>query len=138
MAGVLLAPFVRRRLVVGAIAYAACAAALASPATDKVIENVRLPTGFKLEIYADDVPAARSMAMGAQGTLFVGTRSGKVYAVSGTPGGAGKSKPQVRVIADRLNRPNGVAFRDGALYVAAVNRILRYDAIESSLDSIRF
>lgn len=136
MAGVPFAPFVRRWLAVSAIAYAACAAVLASPATDKVIDNVRLPAGFKLEVYADDVPAARSMAMGAQGTVFVGTRSGKVYAVSGTPGGAGKGKPQVRVIADGLNRPNGVAFRDGALYVAAVNRILRYDAIESLLDNV--
>jgi glucose/arabinose dehydrogenase len=72
--------------------------------------------------------------MGARGTVFVGTRSGKVYAVSGTPGG--KSKPQVRVVAERLNRPNGVAFRDGALYVAEVSRIIRFDAIESSLERI--
>jgi len=108
--------------------------AQASPATVKVVDNVRLPTGFKLEVYADDVPAARSMALGSKGTLFVGTRSGKLYSISGTPGGA--TKPVVRVLSDKLNLPNGVAFRDGSLYVAEVNRILRYDAIEDSLDKL--
>ena len=49
------------------------AAASASPETDKVLENVRLPTGFKLEVYTDQVPGARSMALGQRGTLFVGT-----------------------------------------------------------------
>jgi glucose/arabinose dehydrogenase len=110
------------------------AAAVASPATDKVLENVRVPAGFKLEVHADDVPAARSMALGQRGTLFVGTRSGKVYAVSGTPGAA--TKPTVRVIADKLNMPNGVAFRDGALYVAEISRILRYDDIEARLGQV--
>lgn len=107
----------------------------ASPATDKVLENVRLPTGFKLEVYADDVPGARSIALGSRGTLFVGTRvrNGKVYAVSGPPGSG--AKPTVRVIGDKLNMPNGVAFRDGALYVAEIHRILRYDNIEASLDT---
>lgn len=112
----------------------ASAVASASPATDKVLQNVRLPTGFQLEVYADNVPAARSMALGAQGTLFVGTRGTTVYSVSGTPGTG--LKPTVRVLADKLNMPNGVAFRDGALYVAEVNRILRYDGIESSLTSV--
>lgn len=104
---------------------------LASPATDKVVQNVRVPPGFVFEVYADDVPDARSMVLGAQGTLFVGTRKGKVFAVSAAAGGA--AKPTVRVLADKLNMPNGVAFRDGALYVAEVNRILRYDAIETAL-----
>lgn len=106
--------------------------ALASPATDEVLENVRLPPGFQLQVYVDNVPAARSMALGAQGTLFVGTRGTTVYAVTGGPETG--LKPVVRVLANKLNMPNGVAFRDGALYVAEVNRILRYDAIESSLE----
>ena len=101
----------------------AATAASASSKTDKVIENVRLPTGFKLEVYSDQVPGARSMALGQKGTLFVGTRArgGKVYAISGTPGTA--AKPTVRVIGDNLNTPNGVAFHDGALYVAEINRL---------------
>jgi glucose/arabinose dehydrogenase len=119
-----------------AVAMLVCAgAAQATPATDKVIENVRLPTGFRLEVYADNVPNARSMALGQRGTLFVGSRtSGKVYAVSGTPGSG--TPPTVRVIASDLNMPNGVAFRDGALYVAEINRILRFDDIEGSLSSV--
>src|SRR5690606_36308289 len=88
----------------------------------------------QLEVYADNVPGARSMALGSQGTLFVGTRKDTVYAISGTPGTG--LKPTVRVIATKLNMPNGVAFRDGALYVAEINRILRYDDIESSLANV--
>src|SRR5262245_15596282 len=88
----------------------------ASPATDKVLENVRLPAGFRMEVYADDVPGARSMALGQNGTLFLGTRAvGKVYAVS--PPAKPGAKPTTRVIAEKLLSPNGVAFRDGALYV---------------------
>jgi glucose/arabinose dehydrogenase len=110
------------------------AGALANPVTDKVVTNVRLPSGFKLEVFTDQVPGARSMALGQQGTLFVGTRSGELYAVSGdaTQGERGA----VRVLARKLNMPNGVAFRDGALYVAEVNRILRYDGIEGSLEHV--
>lgn len=129
------APWVRGVRGFGA-ALASCMllpAAWASSATDAVLENVRLPMGFKIEVYADNLPEARSMALGSQGTLFVGTRSGKVYAVSGRPGSG--QKPTTRVLAQRLNMPNGVAFRDGALYVAEVNRILRYDGIESALSS---
>lgn len=118
-------------------------AAHGSPATDKVLANVRLPPGFKLEVYSDAVPAARSMALGERGTLFVGTRKGTVYAISGGElnAGAGNAsataaKPVVRIIASKLNQPNGVAFRDGALYVAEVSRITRYDAIEASLDRV--
>ena len=129
------APFPWSWLQISLIVMALCVGnASASPATDKVLANVRMPPGFRLEVYADNVPFARSMALGARGTLFVGTRKGTVYAISGTAGSAGR--PAVRILADGLNAPNGVAFRDGALYVAEVSRILRYDAIESSLDKV--
>jgi glucose/arabinose dehydrogenase len=105
-------------------------AAAASPQTDKVLENVRLPAGFRMEVYADNVPGARSMALGSKGTLFVGTRGTKVYALAAPRAGA---KPAVHVIADKLNMPNGVAFRDGALYVAEIHRITRYDGVEDAL-----
>ena len=104
----------------------------ASPATDKVLANVRLPAGFKLEVYTDQVPAARSMTLGQNGTIFVGTRSGELYAVVGDP--VANKKASVKVIARQMNMPNGVAYRDGSLYVAEVNRILRYDGIDASLD----
>jgi glucose/arabinose dehydrogenase len=125
---------VSRWIVVLLIGWCGIATAWASPATDKVLGNVQLPPGFKLEVYADNVPQARSMALGQRGTLFVGTRSGSVYALKGTPGSQGR--PTIQVLAEKLNMPNGVAFRDGALYVAEVSRILRYDAIETSLPAI--
>ena len=127
-------PISFHRLLFSLLSLLVATAAAASPATDKVLQNVRLPAGFQLEVFADNVPSARSMALGAQGTLFVGTRGTTVYAVSGTPGTG--LKPTVRVIANKLNMPNGVAFRDGALYVAEINRILRYDDIESSLTNV--
>jgi glucose/arabinose dehydrogenase len=122
-----------RRQVLSLCLLLAGSAGQASPQTDKVLDSVRLPAGFQLDVYADNVPAARSMALGRRGTLFVGTRGGKVYAVSPPVGGA---PPVVRVLADKLNMPNGVAFRDGALYVAEIHRITRYDNIEASLDQV--
>lgn len=107
----------------------------ASPATDKVLANVKTAPGFKLELFSDEVPGARSLAIGANGTIFVGTRKDRVYAVS-APASAG-GKPTVRVIAQGLNMPNGVAFRDGSLYVAEIHRILRFDGIEDALDRPR-
>ncbi|HEX7054326.1 MAG TPA: PQQ-dependent sugar dehydrogenase [Burkholderiales bacterium] len=99
------------------------AAARAAPP----LEDIRLPRGFAISLYAEGMPEARSLALGDRGTLFVGSRSDKVYAV---PPGGGKP----RVVASGLEAPHGVAFRDGALYVADVGRILRYDRIEERLD----
>ena len=112
----------------GALALVACSASVGS-----TLEDIQLPPGFHIETYVDNVPNARSMVLGDKGTLFVGTmREGKVYAVRTVPGGGA---PRVTTIASGLNTPNGVAFRDGDLYVAEINRILRYDDIESRLDS---
>lgn len=98
---------------------------------DDVVKQLELPTGFEASVYTDAVPGARSLALGKNGTLFVGTRGpGNVYAVK--PSDAGR--PQVVKIAANLNSPNGVAFRDGALYVAEINRIVRFDRIEEQLD----
>jgi glucose/arabinose dehydrogenase len=92
------------------------------------LDKIRLPEGFRISVYADNVPQARSLALGERGTLFVGSSGDKVYAV---PAGGGKA----RVIASGLEGPHGVAFRGGALYVAEIGRILRYDGIEQRLDS---
>jgi glucose/arabinose dehydrogenase len=108
------------------------ALALAAPAAaaDLPLEKLRLPPGFAVEVYAQ-VPGARSLALGTSGRVFVGTqRSGKVHAL--VPRADGRTADTV-TLADGLNVPNGVAFRDGALYVAEINRILRYDGIESRL-----
>lgn len=103
----------------------------AVPAERPQPEAVRLPPGFSIGLYAS-VPGARSLAVSPSGTVFVGTRGeGKVYALTGSrdPGRAG----EVVTVAEGLDMPNGVAFRDGALYVAEVRRILRFDGIESRL-----
>lgn len=103
-------------------------------ASDLPLGDIRLPPGFSIAVFADKLPGARSMTLGAGGTLFVGTRKeGKVYALQDRDGD-GRAE-RVLTLASGLNMPNGVAFRDGALYVAEVNRILRYDAIETRLDN---
>ncbi|MGQ0546116.1 MAG: PQQ-dependent sugar dehydrogenase [Betaproteobacteria bacterium] len=89
---------------------------------------IRLPPGFAISVYSDNVPQARALALGAEGTLFVGGKEKDVYAV---PPGGGKAV----VIATGLQEPHGVAFRDGSLYVAERSRILRFDGIESLLAS---
>lgn len=98
---------------------------------DLPLDRIKLPPGFKIGLYADNVPGARSMALSPDGTLFVGTRGSRVYALPNRRHGA--RADEVIVLTEKLDTPNGVAFRDGALYVAEVNRILRYDGIEARL-----
>jgi len=95
---------------------------------------IRLPPGFVISLYADNVPGARSLALGKNGTVFVGTRDeGKVYALIDRQ--KRNRADEVLTIAEGLNTPNGVAFRDGSLYVAEINRVIRYDRIEERLKS---
>jgi len=97
------------------------------------LDAIKLPSGFRIGVYANNVPGARSMALSPNGTVFVGTRGeGVVYALS-APSGAERAL-KVRIVARGLDAPNGVAFRDRALYVAEVSRILRYEDIEARLD----
>ena len=98
------------------------------------LDRLTLPPGFSIEVYAPDVPNARQMALSPNGTLFVSTRrAGNVYAVLDDDGD--QSADRVLTLDSGLNMPNGVAFRDGALYVAEVNRVWRYDDIEANLES---
>jgi glucose/arabinose dehydrogenase len=99
-----------------------------------VIKQLQVPPGFRISIFADDVPDARSLALGDNGTVFVGTREqGYVYAVQDTNRDGIADK---RYVIDRdLKMPNGVAYKDGALYVAEVNRIIRFDNINQNLDN---
>ena len=96
------------------------------------LKDIKLPPGFEISIYAGNLPNARSLTLSPKGTLFVGSlKEGKVYAVVTQPGETEAKK--IFTIAPGLNMPNGVAFRNGSLYVAEVNRVLRYDDIESRL-----
>src|SRR6478672_12442632 len=124
-----------RRFVV-----ALCAGALATGLTAFARQAPRplgalvVPAGFKFEVFAENVGNARMMALGAQGTVFVGSQyAGNVYAVVDRDGD--HKADQVLTIATGLRQPNGVAMRNGALYVATTSQILRFDEIEKHLDA---
>ena len=92
------------------------------------VGKINLPPGFSVQIWATGLPGGRAMARGDQGKIYVGTRIiGRVYEV--TDNGDRRS---VRVVADKLTQPAGVAFANGSLYVMAINRVLRFDGIESN------
>ncbi len=115
---------------------AARLAPIASPpiptAPDRLpVAKLKVPSGFKVEVYAGGVPDARSIRIGDKGTVFVGSRTiDKVHAIIERDG-----KRQAKVIASGLHRPNGLAFHNGALYVAELSKVWRYDGIEDSLDT---
>ncbi|MCP1172808.1 PQQ-dependent sugar dehydrogenase [Ralstonia chuxiongensis] len=92
------------------------------------IETLHVPPGFRVEVLTDAMPAAREMALSPAGILYVGSRVGKVYAMSlQTP------NAPIHVVASGLQLPVGVAWRDGNLYVSAVSRVVRLDGIDKRL-----
>jgi glucose/arabinose dehydrogenase len=98
----------------------------------KNLAKVKLPKGFKIEVYAQGVPSARQMAWGDKGTLFVGSFSAaSVYAIVDNNG-----KKEVKTILKDMTMPTGIAFRDGALYVADIHQILKYENAEANLDKM--
>lgn len=107
----------------------ACASGAAQRSHD--LASIRLPSGFAISMYADDVPGARSLTLSPAGIVYVGTREGgdgSVYAV--VDGDRDGTADRVVTIARGLRQPNGVAWRDGSLYVAEFNRIVRYAGID--------
>lgn len=97
------------------------------------LPQLQVPAGFHVSVFSDAVPDAREMAVGPRGTVFVGSNKGKVFAL--TDANHDGRADRVRVIASDLDRPSGVAMHGGDLYVSAVNRILRFPAIEDHLDN---
>src|SRR5690606_23674162 len=96
------------------------------------LDSLRMPAGFSIELYTDDVPHARSLARGPAGVVFVSTRrDNRVYAVIDADGD--RRVDEVRTIACDLDTPNGIAYRDGDLYVAQIDRILRFAQIDERL-----
>jgi glucose/arabinose dehydrogenase len=109
----------------------ACAASSAGAQTTLPLDKISLPPGFKIEVVAR-LENPREMVLGPEGTLFAGSmRAGNVYAIKLQAG----APARVTTVASGLNRPIGVAFRNGALYVSATDRVLRLDDIEHRLDS---
>ncbi|EIL97202.1 sorbosone dehydrogenase [Rhodanobacter thiooxydans] len=104
--------------------------ALAAPPP---LDRLTLPKGFHIAVYSDQVPDARELALGAKGTVFVGSNdAGKVYALTDTNGDGVADR--VRVVASGLQLPVGVAFKGADLYVSAVSRIYVLRDIENHLD----
>jgi glucose/arabinose dehydrogenase len=102
-------------------------------AADKLpVNKIKLPPGFKVEVWASNILDARGMRQGDKGTVFVSSLfvAGKIYAVVDKGG-----KREVKTIAEKLFLPNGIEFHKGALYVATPKDITRYDDIEAKLDS---
>jgi glucose/arabinose dehydrogenase len=93
--------------------------------------KLKLPPGFNIEVYAAGMANARSLAEGDKGTVFVGSRLvDKVYAIANKDG-----KRTVKVLASGLYRPNGVAFRNGTLYIAELSKVSKIDKVEDVIDS---
>jgi glucose/arabinose dehydrogenase len=101
-------------------------------AADKLpIEKLKAPKGFKIELYAAGVGNARTLRQGDKGTVFVGSRLlDKVYAIVDRG-----EKREVKPIYSGLYRPNGLAFKDGVLYIAELSRISKVEKIEDNLDN---
>ena len=112
----------------------ACALAPVSGRDTLPIDKITLPAGFRIDVFASNVKNARSLARGAKGTIFVGTRAaGNVYAL--VDANNDNRAERVVTIASGLTMPNGVAYRDGALYVAEISRVHRFDRIEETLEA---
>src|SRR5262245_59878330 len=105
-----------------------------TPADNLPIAKIKVPAGFKVEVWVPEILDARGLGQGDQGTIFVSSNfvGAKIYAVVEKGG-----KREVKTIAEKLMLPNGIEFYRGALYVATPKAITRYDDIENTLDKPR-
>jgi glucose/arabinose dehydrogenase len=103
-----------------------------TPADKLPLAKMKVPPGFKVEVFASNVLDARGLREGDQGTVFVSSLfvAGKIYALVDRGG-----TREVKTIADKLMLPNGIEFHRGALYVATPKSIVRYDGIEARIDN---
>lgn len=114
-----------------AVAEDGSTAAITDYASTLPLDKIKLPAGFSIDIFAE-VDNARSLAMSPSGVVYVGNRNGDaVYAVKDSDGDHKADKKWT--IAKGLNSPNGVAFKDGDLYVAEISRILKFGDVENKL-----
>lgn len=101
--------------------------------SDPMLSFVSLPPGFTISYFSNDVPGARSMTLGEKGTVYVGTKDkGRVYALPDV--NKDMKADRVVIVDENLDTPNGVAYKDGALYVGLVDRILKYDVIDATFE----
>ncbi len=105
------------------------------PPKNPRFESIKMPEGFHIDFFMEGVKNARSLCRGDNGTIFVSTRKeGSVYAIPDKNGDY--IGDTLITIVEDLYMPNGVAFKDGSLYVAEVDKVWRYDNIEQKLDAI--
>jgi len=102
-----------------------------TPADKLPTAKIKVPAGFKVEVWVPEILDARGMRQGDKGTVFVSSNfvAGKIYAVVDKGG-----KREIKTIAEKLTLPNGIEFHKGSLYVATPKAITRYDKIEDTLD----
>jgi glucose/arabinose dehydrogenase len=99
-----------------------------TPVGEIPLDKIKAPPGFKVEIWASGMPGVRMMTRGQQGTVWAGSRGiGRVYEIKDRGG-----RRETRVLIDKLTQPNGLAFKDGSLYVMAIDKFLRFDGIEGN------
>jgi glucose/arabinose dehydrogenase len=103
-----------------------------TPASEIPVDKLKAPKGFKVELWSSGHPGGRAMAVTDDGKkVYVGTRAiGRVYEITDTGG-----KRTVRVLVDKLTQPAGVAIKDGALYVFAIDKVLKFDKVASNPDA---
>jgi len=104
---------------------------LPTPADKLALAQLKLPKGFRIDVYASGIANARSLRVGDKGTVFVSNRQlDKVYAVVDKDG-----KREAKVIASGLDRPNGLAYLNGTLYIGEGTKISKLEKIEDQLDN---
>lgn len=97
------------------------------------LEQLKVPEGFELSYFAEDVETARQLARSESGTVFSGSFSAKkVYALRDTDNDGKADKRWL--LMENLRAPTGIAYRDGDLYVADINKIIRFKDIDKNLD----
>lgn len=99
---------------------------------DGVLENIKLPPGFRIDYFAENVENARTMAYDPRGILYVGSRNaGHVYAVIDRDKDY-KADGKIKIV-EGLKMPNGVALDGDDLYVAELSRILKFESMGEQL-----
>lgn len=102
-----------------------------TPASEIAMDRLKVPKGFKVELWATGIPGGRAMVRGDKGKIYVGTRGlGRVYEITD----AGDKRTS-RVLIDKLVQPSGVAMQGSTLYVMAIDKMLRFDDIENKPDA---
>ncbi len=114
-----------RPLIAAALILTGCFNSLGIEQAKVPLSKLRLPPGFQISIFSDEVPGVRSLALSEDGVVFAGTRGEKVYSIEDKDRDG--TADSVKTLVDGMNMPNGIAFHGGALYVAEVNQVWRFE-----------